>query len=142
MMKGRHLEQAGVGLIMKGSTSLRRFCWLQVDFSHGHCPVAHFDARGRSPSVVRDEWLRGGAHGSEWGDHTLSAVSLRWSGLADWLEDETSGRRFMNALRGLAVLLVFQAMVIVVSTWMGMAVTALLLNLLLRRQTRRKQPGE
>jgi hypothetical protein len=29
---------------MKGSTSLRRFCWLQVDFSYGHCPVAHFGA--------------------------------------------------------------------------------------------------
>lgn len=29
---------------MKGSTSLRCFCWLQVNFSHGHCPVAHFGA--------------------------------------------------------------------------------------------------
>jgi len=31
-------------LIMKGSTSLRRFCWLQVNFSDGHCPVDHFGA--------------------------------------------------------------------------------------------------
>ena len=34
---------------MKGSTSLRRFCWLQVNFSYGHCPVAQFGvANGRS----------------------------------------------------------------------------------------------
>ena len=29
---------------MKGSASLRRFCWLQVNFSYGQCPVAHFGA--------------------------------------------------------------------------------------------------
>jgi len=51
-MKGRHLEQAGV-LIVKGSTSLRRFCWLQVNFSYGHCPVAHFGvSNGRIWPVV------------------------------------------------------------------------------------------
>jgi hypothetical protein len=38
---------------MKGSTSLRRFCWLQVDFSYGHCPVAHFDvSNGMNWSVA------------------------------------------------------------------------------------------
>lgn len=34
---------------MKGSTSIRRSCWLKVYFSYGHCPVAHLGAsNGRS----------------------------------------------------------------------------------------------
>jgi hypothetical protein len=44
MMKGRHLEQAGRVLIMKGYTRLRHFCGLQVNFNYRHCPVAHFGA--------------------------------------------------------------------------------------------------
>jgi hypothetical protein len=31
-------------LSVKGSTSLRRFCWLQVGFNCGHCPVASCSA--------------------------------------------------------------------------------------------------
>ena len=39
---------------MKGSTSLRRFCWLQVSFSYGHCRVAHVRAaNGRDGHVSR-----------------------------------------------------------------------------------------
>ena len=29
---------------MNGSTSLRSFCWRQVNFSHGYCPVVHCGA--------------------------------------------------------------------------------------------------
>ena len=45
-MKGRYLGQV---LIVKGSTSLRRSFWLQVNFNDVHCPVAHFGvSNGRS----------------------------------------------------------------------------------------------
>ena len=33
---------------MKGSTNLRRFCWLQINFSYGHCPDSHFGASNGS----------------------------------------------------------------------------------------------
>lgn len=41
-------------MIVKGSTSLRRFCWLQVNCCYGHRHVAHFGAsNGRNwPKVL------------------------------------------------------------------------------------------
>jgi hypothetical protein len=49
---------------MKDSTSLRRFCWLQVNFSYAHCPLAHFRAsngRNRPTAEGHDQSLLSGA---------------------------------------------------------------------------------
>ncbi len=47
-------------MIVKGSTSLRRFCWLQGNFSHGQCPAADFGASNgrncRGVRVLRAAW--------------------------------------------------------------------------------------
>ena len=38
------MKRRGQVWIEKAYTSLRRVCRLQVKFSNGHCPVAHFGA--------------------------------------------------------------------------------------------------
>lgn len=49
---------------MKDSTSLRRLCWLQLNFSYAHYPLAHFRAsngRNRPTAAGHDQSLLGGA---------------------------------------------------------------------------------